>query len=242
MTPKRRPFEALILANGLVSAEDLKHIRSYAAAVGIELYEAVLQKKSAVAEAVMTAYAESLGLPFIRLDEVMFDETLIGQIDPITARQHSFIPVKQEQGCVILAAAKPIVPNVEDEIRMLFGMPVRCVICIPAELNTAIAKYYPRHATRVIKPDAKAADFSPAIQKQSAKTEDEELTAEQKKNRILLAFVAFIFTFLFFHFIPDFLPFPKSIAASWYFRPLFFFIGMTAAGSAAAAVWKKLSR
>ena len=49
------------MENKLVSAEQLEQVTRYARAVGIDLHEAVLQKKIAPSDAVMMAYAESVG-------------------------------------------------------------------------------------------------------------------------------------------------------------------------------------
>ena len=43
-----------------------------------------------------------------------------------------------------MASPNPIDPNVEEELRLRFGMPVRTVLCSPANINDVIAKHVPR--------------------------------------------------------------------------------------------------
>src|SRR3990172_6725775 len=141
---KRRTFEEVLLANKLIDQEQLKKARNYATAVNVEIRDAVLQQKLAAPEAVMLAYAESAGLPYVELEDVGIDEQLVPQIPPSTARQHSCVPVMIDQGQLLMASPNPLVPDVEENLRLRLGMPVRTVLCTPASVNQAIAKHYPR--------------------------------------------------------------------------------------------------
>ncbi|MBR5626041.1 MAG: hypothetical protein IKW74_00295, partial [Thermoguttaceae bacterium] len=146
----RRSLEDILLANKILTLEQVKKAKSYAEAIGVELQMAILQQKLAAPEVVMLAYAESAGLPFINLDEIPVDEYYAPQINPVTARQHSFVPVMADMGKLILASPAPVSLDVEEELRVLFDMPVRCAICTPAQVNAAIAKYYPRGAVQTV--------------------------------------------------------------------------------------------
>ena len=54
-----------------------------------------------------------------------------------------------------MASPNPIDPNVEEELRLRFGMPVRTVLCSPANINDVIAKHVPRDGSGPV-PAAKA--------------------------------------------------------------------------------------
>ena len=144
----RRPLETILLSDNLVSLEQVNKAKSYAEAVGLELHQALLQQKGVDTETVMIAYAESVGLPFVNLDEVPVDEYFVPFINPVTARQHSFVPVMSDMGKLILASPEPLGLDVEDELRLLFNMPVRRAICMTNQVNAAITKYYPRDAVQ----------------------------------------------------------------------------------------------
>jgi hypothetical protein len=232
---ERRKLETILTANGLVSEEQLKPILRYAQAVGIDLHEAVLQKKIAPPEDVMQAYAESVGIPFVHIDDLSFDEGVVARVAPMTARQYSFVPVSIDQGHVLLATTKPIIPDVADELRMTFNLPVRCVICTPAELSAAIAKYYPRDAVRsvVVEPEKVA---PPPTSKEKPKSV-EPMSDDEKKTRLWKTIIAFNFAFAFVFFALSGLPLPRGI---WNQYPMLFaaVTGIVAAG----ATWKTLSR
>ena len=222
----------------LVSVEQLTQIIKYAHAVGIDLHEAVLQKKIASPDAVMMAYAESIGIPFIRLADISVDEEVAAQIDPMTARQYSVVPVSIDHGYVLLVTTKPIVPDIADELRMTFNLPVRCAICTPAELSDAIAKYYPRDTARMVNTErSKVSRPQPVTKKPPQPVEP--MNNEEIKDRFMKTFAAFNFTFAFTFLAPYYLPLPRWIGSH---SLLFFLLGVLLGGIAARITWKALSR
>ncbi|MCF0234792.1 MAG: hypothetical protein HUK22_07440 [Thermoguttaceae bacterium] len=196
----RRTLETILLEDGIVTPDQLKQAKNFADALGIELHEAVLQKKFADQTPVMMAYAETIGAPFVDLNDVPVDEFYAPQINPVTARQHSFVPVMADMGKLIVASPTPIGVDVEDELRLLFDTPVKCVICTQKQINEAIAKYYPRDAVQklVARPDSdvklKEQPKKPVV-KASAREDFVESKAS-KLNRIKIAVVSFNFAFM----------------------------------------------
>ena len=203
-TSGRRTFEGIVVEEKLATPEQLKKAKGFSDAVGVPLHQALLQQKTADPERIMMAYAESEGLPFVNLDDVPVDEYYAPQIEPATARQHSFVPVMADMGKLILASPEPLSLDVEDELRLIFDMPTRCAICTPQQVNAAIEKYYPRGAVRqIVKRDGGAAapqeakaskEKAPKKAKESRETV--ELSAAAKKNRTKLALVCFNFGFM----------------------------------------------
>jgi hypothetical protein len=184
----------------------------------------------------MMAYAESLGLPFIHFDEVSVDEKILTLVDPMTARKYSFVPISVDQGHVLLATTKPVLPDVADELRMIFNLPVRCVICTPAELSAAIVKYFPRDAARVTKIE-RGTEPVP-----TAKAEPKPvklMNDADKKDRRLKTFMTFNFTFAFIYFASSYLFLPRWIVNS---SPRLLLLCFLTGCIAACVAWKRLSR
>lgn len=198
-TSGRRTFEGIVVEEKLATPEQLKKAKNLSDAVGLPLHQALLQQKTAEPERIMMAYAESEGLPFVNLEDVPVDEYYAPQIEPATARQHSFVPVMADMGKLILASPEPLSLDVEDELRLIFDMPTRCAICTPQQVNAAIEKYYPRGAVRQVV--ERAADGSTATKdakpkaapKQKAAKETVELSKAAQKNRLKLTIVCFNF-------------------------------------------------
>jgi hypothetical protein len=180
---RRRSFEEVLLANKVVDQEQLARARSFASAVGLDLHQAVLQQKLAAPDVVMLAYAESQGLPYIELDDVGIDEQLACQVPPPLARQHSCVPVMVDGGTLLMASPQPLVPDVEEELRLRFGMPVRTVLCTPASINAAITRYYPRDAVLMTAAPASGKEAAKAAASAAAAAPAPALTPEEKAKR-----------------------------------------------------------
>ena len=187
---RRRTLEEILLANQVIDQDQLDKARRFADQVGLEIRDAILQQKLAGPDTVMLAYAESQGLPYVELEDVGVDEELVPQIPPTTARQHSCIPIMADGGRVLMASPNPLVPDLEEELRLRLGMPVRTVLCTPVSINKAIVKHYPRGMPHPAAQPAKAP--KPAAKKATAPAERKSLTPqEQAKRRLLFAVVAF---------------------------------------------------
>ncbi len=187
---RRRTLEEVLLANQSVDRDQLQKARSYADAIGLEVRDALVQQKLIPAETVMLAYAESVGLPYIELEDIGIDETLAPRVPPTLARQHSCVPVRIDAEQLLVASPNPLVPDVEEELRLRFEMPVRTVLCTAAGINAAVAKYYPRDA--VAPAAAPSASPQPAAKPAAKKRESSTLSREEKTaQRGKIAFVAF---------------------------------------------------
>ena len=184
---KVRSFEEILLGNKLIDSEQLKKARNYANAVGLEVRDAVLQQKLAEPEEVMMAYAESQGLPFIDLEDVQIDERLVPQIAPDTARSHSCIPFMIDGERLLMLSPNPILPDVEEELRLRFNKPVRTVLCTPKSINARIEKYYPPGAVQAepLQQQQPAAAKPKAAQAEASTPEEtkEPLTREEKETQ-----------------------------------------------------------
>ncbi|MDR1963038.1 MAG: hypothetical protein LBQ50_04610 [Planctomycetaceae bacterium] len=245
----RRSLEEILITNNIVPSDRMKQVKSYADAVGIDLQEAVLQQKIAAPEVVMLAYAESIGLPFVSVEDIGVDESIAPQINPNTARQHSFVPLLVDRGQLLLASPKPVNPDVEEELRMVLDMPVRSTICVPAEINAAIAKYYPRDAVQLVrKKDGSTSAVSKTTSAKSSansvtKSESAEpMNEEEKKNRLMNCIVAFNFSVMVVCFGLYFLKFPRGLQNHWLQFPVLGLLGIIVGVVAALITWKKWSR
>ncbi|MCG8585193.1 MAG: hypothetical protein MI757_10815 [Pirellulales bacterium] len=139
-------LEEILLSRQEVTTADLDKGRSFANAVGFELRDALVQQKLVDAEVVMQAYADSVGLPFVQLSETPIDEELVPKLPATLARLHSCVPVMIDDGSLLVASPNIISPEVEEELRLRLSMPVRSLICTPAQINDVINKHYSREA------------------------------------------------------------------------------------------------
>lgn len=142
----RRTFEEILLSQDSVMREQLDAAAKFSHAVGLEMRDALIQQKAARADVIMAAYAESLGLPYLDVADLPIDGTLVRQVPALLARQHSVVPVMVDRNQVLMVSPSLISPEVEDELRLRLGMPVRVVLCTSAGVNELINKHYSREA------------------------------------------------------------------------------------------------
>ncbi len=193
---RRRTLEEILLAAKSIDRGQLERARNYANAVGLEVRDALVQQKIATADVVMLAYAESLGLPYVELQDVGVDEELVPQIPPTMARQHSCVPMMIDGGQLLMASPNPLIPDVEEELRLRFEMPVRTVLCTPASINAVIAEHYPRDAATPVKPKKSAA--KPAKPKREPSSLTPEEKSKRRRNSALIPFNLTVMGYIIF--------------------------------------------
>jgi hypothetical protein len=240
---ERRTLEQILIAGKLADSDQLAKARNYAAAVGIDLHEALVQQKLAADDVVMQAYAESIGLPYVDLEETGVDAAVAPRVPAVLARQHSLVPVLVDDNQVLLASPNPIAPDVEEELRLRLGMGVRSVLCTVSKLNQAIEKHYSKEAAQRELASGKAGPVkagqpvaaAPATAAAARPALTPEERAAAKKRRLGKAIVAF-----------NFVGMPVMVAMYYFVtRPPAFFMSLGAAllaGGLAAAGAYLMSR
>ena len=142
--PGKKELEDIFIETGLLSRQQLDIAQQYAAAVGLSLRDAVCQKEFVPQQAVTQAFAQAEGLPFLELSDVTIDESLLAKISAVMARTHSVVPVMIEHDHLLLASPNPLDLQLEEDLRLGLGMPVRTVLCTSGDVNRLINEYYSR--------------------------------------------------------------------------------------------------
>jgi len=133
---------------------------------GLDMRDAVTQQKMVKPDVAMQLYAESLGLPYVEVADIGVNEEVAPSVPALIARQHSCVPVMVDDGQLYMASPNPVRPDVEEELRLRLGMPIRSVLCTAAGVNAAIEKYYPKSAAAAEKAAGEAA--APAQSEETA--------------------------------------------------------------------------
>lgn len=220
----RRAMEQILLATKAIDPPQLDKARNLARTLGVELRDALLQQKAAPPEAVMQAFAESIGLPFVDLAELQIEESLVPVVPAVLARQQSCVPLMRADGQVLVATPHPLTPEVEDQLRLRFDQPVRTVLCTPAAINEAVLKYYPKEAAaREMSGGgaaaAKKAATAPAAGASAAQPAASPLDRAARKKRLqMAAIIGANFTALTFFVVGSFI---TNWALKWGFAKFY---------------------
>lgn len=237
---RRRTLEEILLASKSIDRDQLTKARNYADAVGLEVRDALVQQKMVAPDVVMLAYAESIGLPYIELEDIGVDEQLVPQIPPTIARQHSCVPVMIDGDRLLMASPNPLIPDVEEELRLRFNLPVRTVLCTAAGINAVVAKHYPRDAAEAPAPAAapsKKPAAKPAAPKKPASTPSSE---ERLRRRKMVALITFNVTVILCMVVAIVLRGGMAYLGFLDFVIAFFLASVTAAATLGISMWRDL--
>ncbi len=185
-------LEEILIRRGVVGSPQLEKARNYANAVGVDVREALVQQKLASVEAVTQAYAESVGAPFINLNDLILDLDLLPLVPATIARQHSCVPVMVDDGQLLVASPSLLHPEVEEELRLRLGMAVRMVLWTPGQIHAIIEQHYTGETAEAEL--AGGGRKSDAGQATAAVTETKEdlgsEAAKRKQERITIPLIA----------------------------------------------------
>jgi type IV pilus assembly protein PilB len=88
------------------------------------------------------AWGTQLGREFVDLRQTVLEADLVARLRPDLARRHRALPIREDEGVVVVAMVNPLDVRALGEIANAVGAPVRSVIASADELDAAIDRYY----------------------------------------------------------------------------------------------------
>jgi general secretion pathway protein E len=132
--------------------------------------------------------AERLGLPFQEeIEEGQVDAHLLTRLPLAFARNNLLLPLREEEGRLLVAVGNPADLLAIDELQGTYGLPVQCVVAPPRTVLDAINRLYTRlsgSAQEVVE-ELEGEDLSTIATELSAPRDLMELTDEAPVIRLL---------------------------------------------------------
>lgn len=154
-----------------ITTEQLREAESFAEARGLEMRDAVVQLRLVSADVAGAAFAQEHGMSFVDLNDMIPDETVLDQFPRNLVRRHNVLPLFVEGDRLLVACAHPPTADLEDEVRLRTGHPMRPVIATPLAINQGLTKYYaPGMREQVAAKGSKGADGKGGGTKKSGST------------------------------------------------------------------------
>lgn len=198
-TTGRRPLTAYLQDWGVLTDEQVQSVKKHAERTGLSQRDSVVQLKLADAETVARAFASELGLSYVDLADLLPDDTVLDQVPKALVRRYTCLPLFIDDDRVLMACANEPDHELEDDIRLRFGMPMRAVIATTLAINQAIAKYYApgaRNESAAVesgrKGTGKKGATKAAAPKQGPVRLSDEEKAQQKQMGLLICCWIFI--------------------------------------------------
>ncbi|MBI4125021.1 MAG: type II secretion system ATPase GspE [Deltaproteobacteria bacterium] len=140
---EERSLGQILLENTGLTEEQLQQGLVAQRERGIKLGEALVQLKFLRTEDILKALSIQLGLPYeSRIEVDAIDPMLVEPLPINYAKENEILPLKRENGTVVIAMADPTNFTALDDLRMLFKSEVRPVIVGSYEIVNAINAVY----------------------------------------------------------------------------------------------------
>ena len=164
--------QTLVRSGGL-SRGQVEEAEDFADRRGLSLRDAVVQMKLVDAEVAAEALALELGLPYVDLEQLTPDDSILAKIPRGVARRNTILPLFVDDDMLLVACVDEPTHDLEDELRLRTGVPMRRLIASPLSINQGIAKFY----AGLEADDESIADAGAAAKKKKKKEKAEVVVA-----------------------------------------------------------------
>jgi general secretion pathway protein E len=152
---RRTSFVETLYHTTSLTPDQLAQAEDLSAQKGLSLEETLLQQRLVNEDELLQAQAQHLGLPFWKeLPESEFDPALMMQVPLAFARQHKLVPVRHEDGTILVAMSNPYDLLPLDNVSQLLNAPVEPVLSPEREVLNILNRLYetpgPQTAAEVI--------------------------------------------------------------------------------------------
>ena len=139
---ERSSVTEYMVEHAVISREQAGEIEDFAQARGLTTRDAVVQMKLAEPDVATRAFAHELGLPYVDVEDMLPDDDVLDQFPRNVVRRHSILPLFVDDGFVLVACADEPTQELEDDVRLRIGIPMRGAMAVPRSVKQGIAKYY----------------------------------------------------------------------------------------------------
>ena len=186
----RRPMTSYLQDEGAISSDQAKDAKAHADRTGLSVRDAVVQLKMVDHEAAARAYANELGRSYVDLADLVPENDAMDMVPKNVVRRHNCLPLFIDENAVVVACADEPDSELEDEIRLRFGKPIRPVIASGKSINQAIAtNYAPGMRKEVAEPTKSTNKKNAGSKKSSAVVQTVELSEDEKAQRKQLGMI-----------------------------------------------------
>jgi type IV pilus assembly protein PilB len=146
----------ILLERGLVDEDQLLAALDAQVATRAPLGPALVASGALTEEQLVGALAEQAGMTYVDLDTADLDPVAVALVPGPVCRRHVVLPVRTEDGALLVAMADPGNVLALDDLRSLTGRPVRPVVASRRALESAIDRW--------VRADSEIADLSQSMQ------------------------------------------------------------------------------
>ncbi|MCA9014615.1 MAG: general secretion pathway protein GspE [Planctomycetaceae bacterium] len=198
-----RSVAEILVEQGHIDKAQAAELTEFAEKRGLSVRDASVQMRLVNAETATQAMARSKGMPYIDLEEIIPDHSILLQLPQHVAKRNTILPLFIDEDVLLVACADHPTHELEDDLRMRYQVPSRWVLAMPRSINDGIKNYYAAaeemedgdHATEAAatesksKKTAKAAKPEKKVEKKKPARGGNQFSPEELKEKKQLAFI-----------------------------------------------------
>lgn len=138
----RKKIGDLLVEAGAITVGQLETILSEQKKNGAKFGETVVKLDILSEEDILNTLAKQLGIEVIDLDEADPDEETLKLVPETTARKHSLVPVRRENGSITVAMSNPSNIPAIDELAARLKAEIRVGVSLESQIESFISKRY----------------------------------------------------------------------------------------------------
>ncbi len=196
----RRPLTAYLQDEGVISASQAKEAATHGERTGLSLRDSVVQLKYADSEQATRAYANELGLSYVDLGDMIPDEAALDTLPKAIVRRFTCLPLFVDHKRVLVACSVEPSDELEEEVRLRFGVSMRAVLATPGAIKENIDRYYAAGMRKEKAPPQKKSSLGVKIAEKASTSSSTKATVEysdaeveeRKKLGIVLSCMTFV--------------------------------------------------
>jgi hypothetical protein len=193
----RQPLTSVLQEEGVLTGSQVNEVKSHADRTGLSLRDCVVQLKLANYEQATRAYAAELGLAYVELADMIPEEAALDSLPKNVVRRYTCLPLFIDDEKVLIACSDEPSHDLEEEVRLRFGLPMRTVLATPQSIKENIDRYYAEGLRKEkAAPPKKGGVAGKIAQKMSTQKPVSSLSEEEKVERRNLGIVLACMTFV----------------------------------------------
>lgn len=139
---QRHVIVAELLSRGLIALEQVNEAEARSAADGRPVLKILVDDRFIKEDEVYRVVAESVGMPFIELDDLQVDPSATGRITGEWARRLNVLPFGWEGSELAVAVDDPTSLTLKDDLMRLTSVPSTLFLTAPSALTAKINQVY----------------------------------------------------------------------------------------------------
>ncbi|MFB3895029.1 MAG: type II secretion system ATPase GspE [bacterium] len=127
---------------GLLTQEQLETAQAAPKSPGEHISQTLVRLGLITEDKILRILAESLGLEYVDLTEMVIDQSVIDSVPAKFAMRKKLLPLKRDDRTLVVATSDPLHLKALDELRLLLNCEIKTVVSSSNEIDRLLKKYY----------------------------------------------------------------------------------------------------